>query len=114
MKIILRLEYLAMFLVSAYAFSTLPFAWWWFFVLLLVPDIGMIGYVINNKVGAFTYNIFHNIVLAVLLFFAGLFTDSIVLIAVGIILFAHVSMDRFLGYGLKYADSFWHTHLNDA
>jgi hypothetical protein len=28
-----------------------------------------------------------------------------------IILFAHISMDRALGYGLKYEDSFHHTHL---
>ena len=29
----------------------------------------------------------------------------------GLILFGHSSMDRILGYGLKYPDSFEHTHL---
>jgi hypothetical protein len=29
----------------------------------------------------------------------------------GLILFGHSSMDRVLGYGLKYSDSFQHTHL---
>jgi hypothetical protein len=29
----------------------------------------------------------------------------------GLILFGHSSMDRILGYGLKYSDSFQHTHL---
>ena len=113
MKVILRLEYLAMFLLSAYAFTALPVAWWWFLVLLLVPDIGMIGYAINTRVGAFTYNLFHNILLAIAVLAIGLFACSNIVIAMGIILFAHVSMDRFLGYGLKYSDSFRHTHLGN-
>jgi hypothetical protein len=29
----------------------------------------------------------------------------------GVILFGHSSMDRIFGYGLKYSDSFQHTHL---
>jgi hypothetical protein len=29
----------------------------------------------------------------------------------GLILFGHSSMDRVLGYGMKYSDSFQHTHL---
>lgn len=29
----------------------------------------------------------------------------------GLILLGHSSLDRVLGYGLKYADSFKHTHL---
>lgn len=31
----------------------------------------------------------------------------------GVILFAHASMDRIFGYGLKYADDFKHTHLQE-
>jgi hypothetical protein len=30
---------------------------------------------------------------------------------VGLILLGHSSLDRVFGYGLKYADSFRHTHL---
>ncbi|HJU52615.1 MAG TPA: DUF4260 family protein, partial [Acidimicrobiia bacterium] len=26
---------------------------------------------------------------------------------------AHIGLDRFLGYGLKYADAFGHTHLGE-
>jgi hypothetical protein len=29
----------------------------------------------------------------------------------GLILFGHSSMDRVMGYGLKYPDAFQHTHL---
>jgi hypothetical protein len=33
------------------------------------------------------------------------------LLALGLIWLAHIGMDRLLGYGLKYADHFQHTHL---
>ena len=31
----------------------------------------------------------------------------------GLILFGHASMDRIMGYGLKYFTGFKHTHLGD-
>ncbi len=113
MKTILRVEELVQFLLCIYAFSLLPYAWWWFPVLLLLPDIGMIGYLINSKAGALSYNLFHTKIVGVLLFGIGLYTQENILILIGIILFAHAAMDRLLGYGLKYSDSFWHTHLGD-
>lgn len=111
-KTILQLEELALFCLSVYVFSTLSFAWWWFPLLLLVPDIGLLGYTINPNVGAHIYNIFHSRLIGLLLFCGGFFFNILVLQLIGILVLAHVSMDRFLGYGLKYKDSFWHTHLN--
>ena len=35
------------------------------------------------------------------------------LILVGLMLLAHSSFDRLLNYGLKYPDSFRHTHLGE-
>ena len=46
-----------MLLLSIWLFSFLPFAWWWYPALILVPDLSMIGYVFNNKMGAITYNV---------------------------------------------------------
>ncbi len=111
MKIVLWLEELAMFLLGIYLFSQLPYSWWWFPVLLLTPDIGMLGYLVNSRVGALTYNLFHHKGIAILVFMAGVWMRIDALQLVGLILFAHASMDRMLGYGLKYSDSFWHTHL---
>ncbi len=111
MKIVLRLEELAMFLLGIYLFSQLPYAWWWFPALLLTPDIGMLGYLVNPQIGALTYNPFHHKGIAILMFMAGVWMGIDALQLVGLILFAHASMDRMLGYGLKYSDSFWHTHL---
>jgi hypothetical protein len=42
---------------------------------------------------------------------AGFFGYLPVVLFVGILLWAHSSLDRIMGYGLKYPDSFQHTHL---
>ena len=31
----------------------------------------------------------------------------------GVVLFSHASLDRIVGYGLKYGDDFKHTHLQE-
>ena len=41
----------------------------------------------------------------------GTFLGSQWLLLAGIVLFGHASMDRLFGYGLKFSDSFHHTHL---
>ncbi|MGB5499216.1 MAG: DUF4260 domain-containing protein, partial [Maribacter sp.] len=87
--------------------------WWWFLVLILAPDIGMLGYVLGDKIGAFTYNLFHHKGLAILLYFAGLYISSPIIQLVGIIMFSHSSLDRVLGYGLKYDKGFKYTHLGE-
>lgn len=111
MKSILKLEELFQFMLGIYLFSTLSYAWWWFLALILLPDIGMLGYLINTKIGAITYNIFHHKGLAVLIFLVGIYFEIEVVQLTGIILFSHASLDRIFGYGLKYADHFKNTHL---
>src|SRR3954467_7233334 len=113
MKRVIRLEELAMFLLSIYLFSQLSFAWWWFSVLILIPDISMIGYAFGNKAGAITYNIFHNKGLAIALYLFGSYFQNEVLKLAGIILFGHSSMDRMFGYGLKTLQGFKFTHLGE-
>ena len=71
----------------------------------------MLGYLVNTKTGAFTYNIFHHKGIAMTIAAIGLFTGNEKIIAIGILLFAHSSFDRILDYGLKYRDSFKSTHL---
>lgn len=111
MKTILNLEEWGIFLLCIFLFSRLPFAWWWFPALLLLPDVGMIGYLINPKIGAITYNFLHHRGLAALVAAIGLWYGKPTWQLASVIMFAHISMDRALGYGLKYADSFGHTHL---
>ncbi|WP_166966929.1 DUF4260 domain-containing protein [Yeosuana marina] len=111
MKSTLKLEELLMFVLGVLAFNQLNFAWWWFLVLFLVPDISMLGYLINPKFGAITYNLFHHKGIAILLYVLGVLFKMEVIELIGVILFSHASFDRILGYGLKYSTSFHDTHL---
>lgn len=113
MKTLLKFEELAIFLGSIYLFSRLNFAWWWFPALLLLPDLSMVGYLVNPAVGAVLYNVAHHKALAVVVGLWGLATGNQTLMLAGVMLLAHSSMDRVAGYGLKYADSFKHTSLGD-
>jgi len=100
-----------MFLLSIFLFSQTSFAWWWFPLLILVPDICMLGYLVNSKIGAIMYNLFHHKAIALLVLFLGWYWQIEWAELSGIILFGYSSLDRIFGYGLKYTDSFKHTHL---
>lgn len=111
MKNLVRLEELFLVILSFYLFLTLRFAWWWFFVLLLTPDLSMIGYLFNPRGGAILYNVVHHRMTSVLVFLLGCILQVQWMQAAALILFGHSSLDRVFGYGLKYLDSFQHTHL---
>ena len=111
MKLLLKLEEAFLFLLSMYLFAKLDFAWWWYPVLLFTPDLSMLGYLGGTRLGALTYNFIHHKALGFTIFAVGLALSNQPLQLAGLILFGHSSMDRILGYGLKYPDSFQHTHL---
>lgn len=90
---------------------SLGFSFWVWIPLFLIPDLSMLGYIFNTHVGAFTYNLFHHRGLALLISVIGFLLHQEVTTTLGILLFAHSSFDRILGYGLKYIDSFNHTSL---
>jgi hypothetical protein len=113
MKTILKLEEVAMTLAAIYFLSqhSLGLPVWAWILLFFSPDIGMLGYLINNKLGAICYNIFHHKGVAIGLAFTGYFIGNEVLLSAGILLFAHSSFDRIMGYGLKHYAGFNSTHL---
>lgn len=111
MKALLKLEELLMLAASIFVFAGLHFKWWLFPALLFTPDISMIGYSFGNKTGAIFYNFFHFKAVAVAVYFAGLFLQNDIAQLIGVILFAHSSLDRLLGYGLKTYQGFKYTHL---
>ncbi|MCW8980016.1 MAG: DUF4260 domain-containing protein [Altibacter sp.] len=111
MKTTLRIEEIAQFALGVLLFSWLDYAWYWFPLLLLLPDIGMLGYVFGPKTGALTYNLLHHKAVAIAFILLGMMLLGDFYTLVGVIMFAHSSMDRVFGYGLKYQDSFKHTHL---
>jgi hypothetical protein len=111
MNALLKLEDTAKFIAAYWLSLYLRNAWWLFFAWLLAPDLSMIGYVVNPKVGAALYNLAHHQGLALAIVSAATYFSSPGLTLTGIILFGHSAMDRMLGYGLKYPDDFKHTHL---
>ncbi len=111
MKTTLKIEEMFQFLLGIALFSQLNYNWWVFPALLLLPDIGIFGYLINSKVGAITYNIFHNKAIAIAFIGLGYFYFGEIYTLIGVILYSHAAFDRALGYGLKYSDNFKHTHL---
>lgn len=113
MKKIIKTEELAMLVLGIWMFSLYNISWWWFIGFFLVPDIGMLGYLINNRWGAFSYNIFHHKAIAIGIGLLGFYLKLQVLEIAGIILFSHSSFDRMLGYGLKYEKGFKFTHLGE-
>jgi hypothetical protein len=111
MKNLLKVEELFMFSLSIFFFTKLNFAWWWYPALLFTPDLSMLGYLINSQTGAATYNFIHHKALGISIFILGIILVNQPIQFAGLILFGHSSMDRILGYGLKYPDAFKHTHL---
>ncbi|MDH5160511.1 DUF4260 domain-containing protein [Heyndrickxia oleronia] len=111
MNQIVRIENGFALAISFYIYIQLDFPIWLFFVLLLVPDITMIGYAINNKIGAKVYNFGHSFILPLLLALGYLSFSKDYLLIISIIWLSHIFMDRLLGFGLKYQDSFNKTHI---
>jgi len=114
MNTLIKLEEAAMMLLGIYLFSLLPYAWWWFPALILVPDLSFTGYAFGNKAGAWVYNLAHHKAIAIALYITGSYASLPQLQLAGVILFAHSSMDRMLGYGLKYEKGFKFTHLGEV
>ena len=101
MKTLRKLEELAFVVLSFYLFLALDYAWWWFPLLFFVPDVSMIGYLINSKVGTVAYNFIHHKALAILLYLLGGLTQLPVLQLAGLVMFGHSSLDRVLGFELQ-------------
>jgi hypothetical protein len=112
MKNILKLESAGLFLLFTGAYFHLyPGTWKFYIALFLIPDVSFAFFLITKKLGAIAYNIFHHQGVLVLLFLIGYFVKENSIMKVALIFLAHSTFDRVAGYGLKYFDSFDHTHL---
>ena len=87
------------------------FHWWLFAVLLLAPDLAMLGYLWNVRIGAAIYNLAHTEAGPVLLLIVSIVTPLPGLELYALIWLAHLGLDRMLGFGLKYPTQFPDTHL---
>ena len=111
MKTLLRFEEFLMFALALFLFSQLDSSWGLFALLFFAPDLSMLGYLINPRLGAWTYNLIHHKGLGITLYVLGNLLATPWLMLAGTLLFAHSSFDRILGYGLKHEDSFQNMYL---
>lgn len=109
----LRLDGLVLFAGALIAFTGTHQHWWWVPALLFAPDIFMLGYARSSKFGALIYNFGHSYALPALAVLYGWRSDHLLVLAVGLIWFAHIGMDRAAGFGLKYDEDFKFTHLGN-
>ena len=110
---ILRVEGASIFLATLLAYGLVGGSWLWFVVFLFAPDLSMLGYVRNPRLGATIYNFFHIYFWPLGLLIAAWLGQSTVITYAGLIWLAHISLDRTMGFGLKYSDRFKHTHLGE-
>jgi hypothetical protein len=110
-RLLLRLEGLAVFAVAAYGYGATGAGWGWFALLFLAPDLALAGYLAGPRVGSLTYNLVHTYALAAALLGAGWLGRVPLLVAAGCLLAAHIGADRALGFGLKYPAAFRDTHI---
>src|SRR6266478_8874754 len=103
---LLHSEGAAVFILSLFAYHGNHGSWPRFTLLFLVPDVSMLGYLANTRIGAITYNAVHTYVGPLAL--AGYSFASLhhSMLSLSLIWIAHIGFDRMLGYGLKYPAQF--------
>lgn len=112
MKYLLKLESLGLLILfSAIYFKLYPESWGLFLALFFVPDLSFLAFLITKKLGTAAYNFFHHQGVLVLVLLVGYLIKEDLLMKIGLIFLAHSTFDRVAGYGLKFFDSFDHTHL---
>jgi hypothetical protein len=107
----LRLEEIAFFTIALLALKQLDYSWGIILLFFFAPDLGALGYLINPRLGSFTYNLVHHKGTAIAAYLIGLQLANPAIQFAGLILFAHSSFDRAIGYGLKLPGTFDQTHL---
>jgi hypothetical protein len=109
--VLLRSEGLALLALSALVYWRFGRSWLLFVLLLLAPDASMLGYLRGSRIGSSVYNLFHTYMPPAVLAVVGLLSGATLIFSLALIWFAHIGMDRVLGYGLKYPEGFRFTHL---
>jgi hypothetical protein len=108
---ILRIEGATLLAASVMLYWANGGSWWLFALLLLAPDLSALGYLAGPRIGAGAYNAFHSYPLPAALGLIGMLWGTPLVVGISLVWFAHIGMDRLVGYGLKYPSGFKDTHL---
>ncbi len=112
MKIALKLENFGLLLLFLFVyFQYYQGSWLLLLCLFFFPDLSFAMYFINKRAATICYNLCHHKGIMVLIILTGYFIRNNLVAKVGLIGMMHSCFDRVAGYGLKYFDSFDHTHL---
>jgi hypothetical protein len=115
--LLLRLEALFVLLASVICYSVVLHGRWPFFALLfLAPDITLLGYLSENnrRMAAAVYNAAHSYAAPVFLGLIAFKLGARYSGQIAVIWIAHIAVDRFLGFGLKYPQAFKPTHIQNV
>jgi hypothetical protein len=110
-RLLLHIEGAAVLFAACIFYHQVHGRWLWFAVLFLAPDLFMLGYLANKKVGALIYNLAHTYTAPILAFSVLWFFGQTSYYWLTLIWLAHIGWDRLIGYGLKYETAFKDTHL---
>ena len=108
---LLHVEGAAILFVTIILYAQGHFRWWLYALLFLAPDLFMLGYLANARVGSVMYNFAHTLTVPLALLAVGLFLSTQQVFPCALIWLSHIGFDRMLGYGLKYPTHFKDTHL---
>jgi hypothetical protein len=109
--LLLRVEYLSLLAVALVMYWDRGESWLLLAVLFLAPDLAFIAAVAGPEAGILAYNLVHTSVGPAILATIGIFANWDLGIVLALIWFAHIALDRAIGYGLKYSLNKGDTHL---
>jgi hypothetical protein len=110
--LLLRAEGLVILIAAVALYAMADYSWLAFALLFFAPDLALIPYAINRRIGISVYNAVHTFTLPLVLGVAAVLLGWPVGVQVALIWLAHIGMDRAVGYGLKYSDQLKDTHLS--
>ncbi|MEM0201030.1 MAG: DUF4260 domain-containing protein [Candidatus Micrarchaeaceae archaeon] len=108
---LLRVEGICLFFISLFVYYILNGNWIILLIIVIATDFSALGYLINSKAGAIFYNAFHSYPIPSIIMIFGFIFHNYVFVFIGLGIFAHIGLDRFFGFGLKYPSGFKDTNL---
>src|SRR5699024_7224407 len=109
-KLLLRIEGLAILILSLYFYSYLHFSWLIFIILLFTPDLSALGYLKNVKFGSIMYNLFHTYTIPTGILLYGLIFDNEIILMLSFIWLAHIGINLLFCYCFKYSNTYPKNH----
>ncbi len=113
-SLLLRAEGLVLFVAAVWLYGYLGYSGLAFALLLLSPDLSFLMYALDKRAGSIAYNLTHFMGFPLVLSVIGLLTGSPIALQAALIWFAHIGMDRTVGYGFMYMGDFKKTHLQSV